>query len=82
MKLRMNRQTYLALWVAIALVGLVEGCSSDRDNAVRTEAEKQQALRESTFGDLTGTLDRAGGVEALSLDRKRDLDATLEDDRS
>ncbi len=83
MRLRINRQTYLALWLAIGLVAAMEGCGSDGDSPVRTDAEKQQALRESAFGDLAGTLDHAGEVEALSLERKRELDARLdEEDRS
>ncbi len=74
MKLRMNRRTYLALWLAIAMVAAMEGCGSDRDGAVRAEADQQRALAESAFGDLAGTLDRAGEVEGLSADRKRELD--------
>ena len=69
-----------ALLIAVTMIGASGGCgssTSSQDNS-RTEAEKQQALRDSAFGSMVETMDRARGVEQLQLDRKARLDAALE----
>lgn len=60
-----------AIWLAASM-----GCGSEPE-ARKTEAEKQQALRDSTFGDLTSTLDRAEDVNQLQQDRKSQLDDAM-----
>lgn len=73
----MNMRKLSALGVAVILAG---GCGSE-DSTIevsRTEAEKQRALRESTFGSMVGTMDKAAGVEQLNQDRKRNLDDAIE----
>ena len=68
------------IWpLAILLAGAVAGCGSAEDAAPKTEAEKQEALRDSAFGDMTGTMDRAGEAAQLPAGRKADIDAALED---
>ncbi len=74
------RKTF-ALSMAVILLGISSGCGpskSSRD-VRKTEAEKQQALRDSTFGSMAEAMDRARGVEQLQLDRKDRLEAALED---
>lgn len=70
----------LALSMAVMLLGISSGCGpSESSRDVRkTEAEKQQALRESTFGPLAESMDRARAVEQLQQDRKAELDAAIE----
>ncbi len=70
----------LALSTVVILIGTSSGCvPSQSDQAERrTEAEKQQALRESTFGPLAESMDRARAVEQLQQDRKAELDAAIE----
>ncbi|MBT8442554.1 MAG: hypothetical protein KJO76_09230 [Gammaproteobacteria bacterium] len=63
--------------VMIALVPLL-GCSPGEEPPAKSDAEKQQALEESAFGDMTSTLDRAKEVEDLNADRKRQLDEAME----
>ncbi len=68
-----------AVSIAVILLGTAAGCdSNDAGRDVRTEAEKQQALRDSAFGSMTETMDRARDVEQLQRDRKSGLDAALE----
>ncbi|TDJ47169.1 MAG: hypothetical protein E2O51_01500 [Gammaproteobacteria bacterium] len=71
----------LALSMAVMLLGISSGCGpSESSRDVRkTEAEKQQALRDSTFGSMAEAMDRARSVEQLQLDRKDRLEAALED---
>jgi len=80
----MNMRKFPALCVAVVLVGTAGGCGSEDSSieASRTEAEKQQALRESAFGSMVGTMDKAAAVEQLSQDRKRNLDEAIEDSDS
>ncbi len=69
-----------SLAMAMILIGASGGCgagSSDPDKG-KTEAEKQQALRDSTFGPMVETLDRAKAVEQLQQKRKNKLDAAME----
>lgn len=70
----------VALSITLLVVSASGGCGSDNGNQddVRTEAEKQQALRDSAFGPMTETLDRAKGVEKLQQDRMDDLGAAIE----
>jgi len=56
---------------------LIGGCGPNQEE-VRTEAEKQQALSDSTFGPMAESMDRAREVEQLQLDRKDRIDAALE----
>lgn len=53
-------------------------CAPSATEERSTDAERQQALRDSAFGGLVEPMDRAAGVEQLQLDRKRELDAALE----
>jgi hypothetical protein len=65
------------------LISTVSACAPANDDAQRaTEAERQQALRDSAFGSMVEPLDRARGVEQLTLDRKRELDAALESEQN
>ncbi len=52
-------------------------CAPEAPPERTTEAERQQALRDSAFGGLVEPMDRAAGVEQLQLDRKRELDEAL-----
>ncbi len=72
-----------ALSMAVILIGVSSGCGPSRNtqDAGRTEAETQQALRDSTFGSMVESMDRAREVEQLQLDRKDRIDATLENSR-
>ena len=68
------------LWpVAVLLAGVVAGCGSAEEAAPKTEAEKQEALREGAFGDMVGTMDRASEAAQLPASRKADLDAALDE---
>ena len=69
-----------SLSMAMILIGASGGCgagSSDQDKG-KTEAEKQQALRDSTLGPMAETMDRAKAVEQLQQERKDKLDAAME----
>jgi len=65
------------LFILIALVA-IGACAPDAPEERSTEAERQQALRDSAFGGLIEPMDRAAGVEQLQLDRKRELDEALD----
>jgi hypothetical protein len=67
--------------LAAGLLCLIGGCAADDDASPPSQAEREQALRESAFGTLVEPMDRAAGVEQLQLERKRDLDAALERDQ-
>jgi hypothetical protein len=69
-----------AFSIVMVFLGAATGCGSDASDQeeVRTNAERQQALRDSAFGDMTESLDRAREVEQLQEDRKKALDAALE----
>lgn len=64
-----------------AMLLISAGCGQDpgAQDERKTEAEKQQALRDSTFGELSGTLDRAESVDQLQQERKDKLDATIDE---
>ena len=70
----------IAAAAAVFLIGASAGCGLDQSTQAdrRTEAEKRQALHDSTFGTMTDTLERAREVEQLQLSRKSELDAALE----
>ena len=67
----------LMLSMAAMLIGASIGCSPDQEE-VRTEADREQALRESAFGSMAESMDRAAEVEQLQQDRKNQIDAALE----
>jgi hypothetical protein len=71
---------FIALSLALILIGASSGCGSSQDSpeSRRTNAEKQQALNDSAFGTMAGTMDRARGVEQLQQDHKNKLDATMD----
>ena len=70
----------LALSVIVVLSGVLTGCGSGERNqdGGRTEAETQQALRDSTFGPMTDAMNRAEGVVQMQQDRSRELDEALD----
>ena len=72
-------RTVFILSTLVLFGSCLVGCSPNTSNQdeASTEAERQQALRDSAFGDMTETLDRAREVEQLQLDRKRELDEAL-----
>lgn len=67
----------LVLSMGVILIGVSSGCGSDQDE-VTTEADKQQVLRDSSFGAMAESMDRAAEVEQLQQDRKNRIDAALE----
>jgi len=70
----------LALSMAVILIGASSACGpsqTDRGDS-RTEAERQQAARDSAFGSMVEVMDRARGVEQLQLNRQSELDEALE----
>lgn len=71
---------FIALSMAVMLILASSGCGpSQSDRAERrTEAERQQALRDSAFGTAAVALERAREVEQLQQDRRSELDAALE----
>jgi len=75
----MNR--YVSGFVAaVVLVGVI-GCGPSKSHHAenKSEAERAEALRTSTFGPMVGAMDRAAGVEQLNQDRKGRLDQALEE---
>ena len=70
-----------ALSMAVIVIGASSACGpSQTDRGDRsTEAERQQALRDSAFGSAAEALDRARGVEQLLQDRQRELNEAVED---
>ncbi len=67
-------RTYGVL-LAIVYLG---ACSVEEDAASTSQAERDAALRESAFGGLVEPMDRARELEQLSIDRKRELDAAID----
>jgi hypothetical protein len=68
---------------AIALLSVI-GCGPSKSHHAenKSEAQRAEALRTSTFGPMVGTMDRAAGVEQLNQDRKGRLDQALEESES
>jgi len=64
--------------IVVALTALAACGSADGPEEGPSEAERQQALRDSAFGSLVEPMDRAAGVEQMQLDRKRELDEAIE----
>jgi hypothetical protein len=62
----------------LAFIATVTGCGSSSADEETTRPDAQQALRESAFGGLVEPMDRAAAVEQLQQDRKREIDAALE----
>jgi hypothetical protein len=71
---------FIVLSASLLWVVAVSGCGSDDATPprVQTQAEKQQALRDSEFGSAAEALDKARAVEQLNLERKAKLDEALE----
>jgi len=71
---------FFALSIAVIVIGVSSGCgpSKSHHSDGRPKAEKQQALDDSTFGPMVGTMDRARGVEQLQQDHKSKLDAAID----
>ena len=69
-----------ALSMIVMLIGASSACGPSNSNQGdgRTQAEKQQALRDSTFGSLAESMDRAREVEELQRDRKDRIDAAMD----
>jgi len=71
---------FLMLSIVLIVTGVSSGCGSaqDSDDSRRTAAEKQQALRESSFGPMVESMDRARSVELLQQGRTGGIDAAIE----
>lgn len=65
------------LSILLALLALC-ACGPDPVSERPSAAQREQALRDSTFGAMTETMDRAAEVEQLGRERKREIDAALE----
>ena len=61
-----------------AVLALLGACGSDPPEPRPTDAEREQALRDSAFGSLVEPMDRARAVEQLQMDRKRELDEAID----
>jgi len=68
------RNTIFALFLAVGLTA----CGTEEDAPPPTQAEREAALRESAFGGLVEPMDRAQEIQQLQIDRKRELDAAIE----
>ena len=64
--------------LSVTVLVAVGACAPEPPDERRTQAEREQALRDSAFGGLVEPMDRAESVEQLQLDRKRELDAALD----
>ncbi len=71
---------FFALSMAVMLTVASSGCGPSQSDQAdrRTEAERQQALRDSAFGTAAVALERAREVEQLQQDRKSELEAAME----
>ncbi len=71
---------FFALTMAVMLTVASSGCGPSQSDQAdrRTEAERQQALRDSAFGTAAVALERAREVEQLQQDRKSELEAAME----
>ncbi len=74
---------FLAVAMAVILIGASSACGPSQTSQTsqgdgRTEAERQQALRDSAFRSTAEALDRVRGVEQLQRDRQRELDEAIE----
>ena len=73
----MNAKTFL---IALLFVAMTGGCGSGGGDQAesRSDEEKQQALRDSAFGDMAETLERAEDVDQLQKDRMSELNSAIE----
>ena len=62
---------------AISVMLALTACDGAGDTS-GTKAQPAEPPRETVFDPLVGTLDKAAGVEDLTMDRKEDMDAALE----
>ncbi|MEE8544099.1 MAG: hypothetical protein V3S94_09585 [Gammaproteobacteria bacterium] len=71
---------FFALSMAVIVLGASSACGPSQSNRgdESTEAERQQALRDSAFGSAAEALDRARRVEQLQRDRQRELNEAIE----
>ena len=69
-----NRRT-LSVLLAFVCLG---ACAVEQESASASQAERDAALRESAFGGLVEPMDRAQELQQLQLDRKRELDAAID----
>lgn len=69
-----------AFLLAMFFLVTISGCGSESgDQAeVQSDEEKQQALRDSAFGDMTETLKRAEDVDQLQQDRMNELNSAID----
>lgn len=65
-------------YLLVAAIAALTACGSKPPEDSATEAERQQALRESAFGSMVEQMDRAAEVQQLELDRKREIDEALD----
>jgi len=63
---------------AAFVISLLAACGAPSDDLPPTEAERDAALRESAFGGLVAPMDQAAEIQQLQSDRKRELDAAIE----
>ena len=63
-----------ALFAAFA----ASACGVDDADPATSRAERDAALRDSAFGGLVEPMDRAKALQELQLERKRELDAAIE----
>lgn len=71
----MTNQKTLGVLLALVFLG---ACTVEEDAAPPSQAERDAALRESAFGGLVEPMDRAQELEQLQIDRKRELDAAID----
>jgi hypothetical protein len=69
-----DRKT-LGVLLAILCLG---ACGVEQDTTPASQAERDVALRESAFGGLVEPMDRAQELQQLQIDRKRELDAAID----
>ncbi len=74
---------FFALSLAVIMIGASSACGPSQSNRGNesTEAERQQALRDSAFGTAAEAVERARGVEQLQRDRQRELEEAVEDSK-
>jgi len=70
--------TLFRSYLLVAAIAALAACGSEPPEERATEAERQQALRESAFGSMVEQMDRAAKVQQLQLDHKREIDEALD----
>ena len=71
----MTRITRILVPLVLAMVA---GCGAADDAPPPSQAERDAALRDSAFGGLVEPMDRAAEIQQLQDNRKRELDAAIE----